>query len=113
MNIDPTALLIWLLVGAIAGWLAGQVMGGGGFGLVGDLLSVSSALSSPVNCSRDWGSPWGAVSLAQLSQLPSAHVYYCSSCDWYVDYLHSGPVALFNEARCLGRLTKMAATISV
>jgi uncharacterized membrane protein YeaQ/YmgE (transglycosylase-associated protein family) len=31
--------LIWfLIVGLIAGWLAGQVMKGGGFGLVGDLV---------------------------------------------------------------------------
>jgi len=35
---DPTALIIWLLIGAAAGWLAGQVMGGGGFGLVGDIV---------------------------------------------------------------------------
>jgi uncharacterized membrane protein YeaQ/YmgE (transglycosylase-associated protein family) len=32
------ALIIWLIVGAIAGWLAGQVMKGGGFGLVGDII---------------------------------------------------------------------------
>ena len=32
------ALLIWLLIGAIAGWLAGQIMKGGGFGLVGDII---------------------------------------------------------------------------
>ena len=38
MNIDPTALVIWLLIGAIAGWLAGQIMGGVGFGLVGDII---------------------------------------------------------------------------
>ena len=31
-------LVIWLVVGAIAGWLAGQVMTGGGFGLVGDVI---------------------------------------------------------------------------
>lgn len=31
--------LIWfLLVGLIAGWLAGQIMKGSGFGLVGDLV---------------------------------------------------------------------------
>ena len=35
---DPTALIIWLLIGAAAGWLAGQVMGGGGFGLIGDIV---------------------------------------------------------------------------
>ncbi len=31
-------LLIWLLVGLIAGWLAGLVVRGGGFGLVGDII---------------------------------------------------------------------------
>ena len=31
--------LIWfLLIGLAAGWLAGKVMRGGGFGLVGDLI---------------------------------------------------------------------------
>lgn len=31
--------LIWfLLIGLIAGWLAGQVMKGGGFGVVGDMI---------------------------------------------------------------------------
>jgi uncharacterized membrane protein YeaQ/YmgE (transglycosylase-associated protein family) len=35
---DPQALVIWLLIGAAAGWLAGQVMKGGGFGLVGDII---------------------------------------------------------------------------
>jgi uncharacterized membrane protein YeaQ/YmgE (transglycosylase-associated protein family) len=32
------ALIIWLVIGAIAGWLAGQIMSGGGFGLVGDII---------------------------------------------------------------------------
>lgn len=31
-------LLAWLIVGLIAGWLAGQVMRGGGYGLVGDIV---------------------------------------------------------------------------
>ena len=35
---DPTTIIIWLIVGAIAGWLAGQVVAGGGFGLVGDII---------------------------------------------------------------------------
>lgn len=30
-------ILVWLLVGAIAGWLAGKVVRGGGFGLLGDI----------------------------------------------------------------------------
>jgi len=32
------ALIIWLVIGAIAGWLAGQIMTGGGFGLVGNVV---------------------------------------------------------------------------
>ena len=32
------SLLIILLVGLIAGWLAGQIVQGTGFGLVGDLI---------------------------------------------------------------------------
>ena len=31
-------LLSWIIVGLIAGWLAGRVMKGGGFGLVGDIV---------------------------------------------------------------------------
>ena len=31
-------LLIWVLVGAVAGWLAGVIVKGGGFGLIGDIV---------------------------------------------------------------------------
>ncbi|MFO8037569.1 MAG: GlsB/YeaQ/YmgE family stress response membrane protein [Anaerolineales bacterium] len=31
-------LLAWIVVGAIAGWLAGQVMKGSGLGLIGDIV---------------------------------------------------------------------------
>lgn len=31
------ALIIWLLIGAVSGWLAGLVVKGGGFGLIGDM----------------------------------------------------------------------------
>ena len=31
-------LLSWIVVGLIAGWLAGRVMKGGGFGLIGDIV---------------------------------------------------------------------------
>ena len=31
------SILIWLLVGAVAGWLAGLVVKGGGFGLLRDI----------------------------------------------------------------------------
>ena len=35
----PGAVLIWLVVGAIAGWLAGTRVGGGGLGLTGDVAT--------------------------------------------------------------------------
>jgi len=31
-------LIIFLVIGAVAGWLAGQIVKGGGFGLVGDII---------------------------------------------------------------------------
>jgi uncharacterized membrane protein YeaQ/YmgE (transglycosylase-associated protein family) len=31
-------ILSWIIVGLIAGWLAGKVMKGGGFGLIGDIV---------------------------------------------------------------------------
>jgi uncharacterized membrane protein YeaQ/YmgE (transglycosylase-associated protein family) len=31
-------ILSWIILGLIAGWLAGQVMKGGGYGLVGDIV---------------------------------------------------------------------------
>jgi len=31
-------LLLWLIVGAVAGWLAGVIVKGGGFGLVGNII---------------------------------------------------------------------------
>jgi len=35
---DLQSIIIWLIVGAIAGWLAGMVVKGGGFGLIGDII---------------------------------------------------------------------------
>ena len=32
------SLLIWLLIGAVAGWLAGTIVKGSGFGLVGNIV---------------------------------------------------------------------------
>jgi uncharacterized membrane protein YeaQ/YmgE (transglycosylase-associated protein family) len=35
---DITSLLIFLAIGAVAGWLAGTLMRGGGFGLLGNIV---------------------------------------------------------------------------
>ena len=38
MRMDIMALLIFSAIGAVAGWLAGLLMHGGGFGLLGDIV---------------------------------------------------------------------------
>jgi uncharacterized membrane protein YeaQ/YmgE (transglycosylase-associated protein family) len=38
MHMPGESLMIILVVGLIAGWLAGQILQGAGFGIVGDLL---------------------------------------------------------------------------
>jgi uncharacterized membrane protein YeaQ/YmgE (transglycosylase-associated protein family) len=38
MNMSGESLLVILFVGLVAGWLAGQIVQGTGFGIVGDLL---------------------------------------------------------------------------
>lgn len=35
---DINSLIIFLAIGALAGWLAGNIMKGGGFGLLGNIL---------------------------------------------------------------------------
>jgi uncharacterized membrane protein YeaQ/YmgE (transglycosylase-associated protein family) len=35
---DIQGVIVWLIIGAIAGWLAGSLVKGGGFGLVGDII---------------------------------------------------------------------------
>jgi uncharacterized membrane protein YeaQ/YmgE (transglycosylase-associated protein family) len=36
--LTPGGVIAWLIVGLIAGWLAGVVMKGGGYGVLGDLI---------------------------------------------------------------------------
>ena len=35
---DITGLVIWLAIGALAGWIAGKVMKGKGFGVIGNIV---------------------------------------------------------------------------
>jgi uncharacterized membrane protein YeaQ/YmgE (transglycosylase-associated protein family) len=45
MRISSEGLLVILLVGLIAGWLAGQIVQGTGFGIIGDILvGIAGAL---------------------------------------------------------------------
>src|SRR5205085_12670322 len=36
--LNPGGLVAWLVIGLVAGWLAGVIMPGKGFGLIGDLI---------------------------------------------------------------------------
>jgi uncharacterized membrane protein YeaQ/YmgE (transglycosylase-associated protein family) len=38
MNLDMQSILILIVVGVVAGWLAGSIVRGYGFGLVGNLI---------------------------------------------------------------------------
>jgi uncharacterized membrane protein YeaQ/YmgE (transglycosylase-associated protein family) len=38
MNLTNESLLVIVLAGIVAGWLAGKIVDGGGFGLIGDLV---------------------------------------------------------------------------
>ncbi|MEJ0072079.1 MAG: GlsB/YeaQ/YmgE family stress response membrane protein [Pseudomonadota bacterium] len=38
MQLSNENLIVIILVGIVAGWLAGKIVDGGGFGLIGDLI---------------------------------------------------------------------------
>ena len=54
--------LLWLVVGAISGWLASAVIGGG-FGLIGDIIVgiVGAFIGGWVFRAAGWGSPFGGL----------------------------------------------------
>ena len=35
---DSHSIIAWIVIGAVAGWLAGVLVKGGGFGLLGDIV---------------------------------------------------------------------------
>jgi len=64
-------LIYFLLIGALAGWLAGQLMKGRGFGLIGNIIvgivgsMIGGYLSSALNFSLG-GGDLGALLIAVL-----------------------------------------------
>ena len=51
-------LLSWLIVGLIAGWLAGMVLKGGGYGVAGDIIiGIVGALVGGFLASQLFGLP--------------------------------------------------------
>ncbi len=37
-SLNPGGIIAWIVIGLLAGWLAGIIMPGPGFGLIGDLI---------------------------------------------------------------------------
>ena len=63
MNVDAQKLIIWAIIGIVAGWLASVVIGGGGgllryliTGLIGAFVGgfVFSAAGWKLNLGNDW-----------------------------------------------------------
>jgi uncharacterized membrane protein YeaQ/YmgE (transglycosylase-associated protein family) len=69
MTLDPGGIIAWLVVGLIAGWLAGMVMKGGGYGIVGDIvIGIVGALVGGFVFSLITGGGtagfWGSIAVA-------------------------------------------------
>jgi uncharacterized membrane protein YeaQ/YmgE (transglycosylase-associated protein family) len=47
--------VVTLIIGAIAGWLAGVIVEGGGFGLLGNILVGIAGAFIAALCFRGWG----------------------------------------------------------
>ncbi|HEY3058551.1 MAG TPA: GlsB/YeaQ/YmgE family stress response membrane protein [Chloroflexota bacterium] len=61
------SIIAWIVLGLVAGWLAGMIMRGGGYGLIGDIvLGILGALIG--------GWAWGLISSQDVTlgfNLPS------------------------------------------
>ena len=68
--LQPGILLAWILVGLIAGALAGYIVRGKGFGCLGNIIVglVGSFIGSIIASSLDWGTMrfWGSVFVSFL-----------------------------------------------
>ena len=63
------SILAWIVVGLIAGWLAGMVMKGGGYGVVGDIIvGIIGAVIGGFLATNLFGVP-GAVSGINLTSI--------------------------------------------
>lgn len=63
------SILSWILVGLIAGWLAGVVMKGGGYGVIGDIIvGIVGALVGGFLATNLFGAP-GAVDGFNLNSI--------------------------------------------
>lgn len=66
---NKMGIFSWLVVGTITGLLAGMVMKGGGFGIIGDIfVSVIGGVSAGLIASYffDIGDPFSGINLASI-----------------------------------------------
>ena len=78
-------IVLFLLIGILAGWIAGKLIQGGGFGLIGNMVvGVVGALVLGVSSFLAWAEV--TVSLATV------RTQSVSGWDWFDDGVHSGPL---------------------
>jgi hypothetical protein len=70
-------ILVWIIIGAIAGFLAGVIVKGYGFGLVGNIIVVAWERSSPAICSPLSDSESRPGFLARSFLRPSVPSSFC------------------------------------
>jgi len=63
MHISNEGLLVILFVGLVAGWLAGKVVRGAGFGIIGDIVIgiVGAFIGGFVFREAGWSAPFGGL----------------------------------------------------
>ena len=69
MAIDPVFIAIWLVIGAVAGWLASLIVKAGSFGLIGDAIVGLVGAAIAGYCSREWASISAPASSQRSSTL--------------------------------------------
>ena len=80
MHLSDQGLIVILVVGVIAGWLAGKIVRGSGFGLVGDAaIGIVGALIG------DWllhrlGIHFGSGIIGLTINATMERLYFCSLC---------------------------------
>ena len=80
---SAATLLVILIVGLIAGWLAGQVVKETGFGLVADIaIGIVGALIGSWLLPR-LGIHLGSGIVPAITARPSARLFCWSSSDWF------------------------------
>ena len=82
---DLGMFMIWIVVGLVAGWLAGFAMKGGGYGLVGDLTLglIGSILGSWIFRALGVSAGAGMFALVAVAFVGAVVVIFAQRQLWY------------------------------